>query len=261
MTAGFLMAVLAMVIGIVMVVPEYAKPAVGAGAAPVTSADPSPGVSARPFTAAAEVPTSDPPNKLRKKYRWPVRGGDVHSWYEPSKTGRFEIGGQRMHDGLLITWFEGAAVKAAHSGTVLAAGREWIEHVGYDGSLDEVKRRIKRKKGRWADFPSGVVIDDGNGYHSVYTELKDIRVKPGQKVKAGHVIGGMATAEGKLMMRYRLIRMDGPPMKVHQSDRKLGYPDYARERVDPVAVLNLKARTMPRIKRPPPDDAPRLSDY
>jgi hypothetical protein len=46
--------------------------------------------------------------------------------------------------------------------------------------------------------------------------------------------------------------MDGRPMKVHASDRKLGYPTYARERVDPLAVLKLDARRMPELmgKRP-----------
>jgi hypothetical protein len=144
---------------------------------------------------------------------------------------------------------------------VVAAGRDWIQHVGYDGPLDEIERKIERKKGPWADFPRGVVIDDGNGYYSVYTELQDLKVKPGDKVKAGTIIGSMSAAESKLMMRYRLIRMDGLQMKVHQSDRQLGYPDYARERVDPTVVLDLEAPRMPRVKRPPPDDPPRLSDY
>jgi hypothetical protein len=205
-------------------------------------------------------PTSRPPNKLRK-YRWPVRGGDIVSWYEPSADGRFEVGGKRIHDGLLITWFEGAAVKAAHSGTVMAAGRDWIEHVGYDGPLDEIQRRIKRKKGPGADFPRGVVIDDGNGYYSVYTEIKDLRVKPGDAVTVGQPIAGMAKAERKLMMRYRLVRMDGPLMKVDESARQRGYPFYARERIDPTAVLDLEAKRMPKVKRPRPEDPPRLSEY
>ncbi len=254
------MAVLVIVLGIVIAAPEYAKPAVGAAAVPSASPEVAAGEAAAPTAAAVETPTSAPPNKLRK-YRWPVRGGDIVSWYEYDPSGRFEIGRKRVHDGLLITWFEGAAVKAAHSGTVVAAGRDWVEHVGYDGPLDEIRRNIERKKGRWADFPLGVVIDDGNGYYSVYTELQDLAVEPGQNVKAGHIIGGMAQAEKKEMMRYRLIRMDGPPMKVHESDRKLGYPDYARERVDPLIVLSLKAKTTPRVKRAPPDDRPRLSEY
>ena len=43
--------------------------------------------------------------------------------------------------------------------------------------------------------------------------------------------------------------------------RERGYPDYARERVDPLAVLDLKAKRKPKIKRRPPADPPRLSDY
>jgi hypothetical protein len=261
MTAGFLMAVIALIVGIVIAVPEYAKPAAGAGVVASPSADPSAGPEGHAANLTPlDAPTSVPPNKLRK-YRWPVRGGDVHTWFEYRPDGRFEIDNQRVHDGILITWFKGALVKAAHRGRVVAAGRDWIQHVGYDGPLDEIERKIERKKGPWADFPRGVVIDDGNGYYSVYTELQDLKVKPDDKVKAGTIIGSMSAAESKLMMRYRLIRMDGLQMKVHQSDRQLGYPDYARERVDPMVVLDLEAPRMPRVKRPPPDDPPRLSDY
>jgi hypothetical protein len=159
-------------------------------------------------------------------------------------------------------------VKAAHKGTVVAAGRDWARHVGFDGPMDRVYARYakvengkKRAKSQKPLFSQGVVVDDGNGYYSVYTELKDLRVQPGDKVKPGQIIGHMSLAEGKYMMRYRLVRMDGPLMKVHDSARERGYPDYARERVDPLAVLDLKAKRKPKIKRQPPAEPPRLSDY
>ena len=110
-------------------------------------------------------------------------------------------------------------------------------------------------------FPQGIVIDDGNGYYSVYTEIKDFLVKPGEVVKAGQPIGHMAKAEGMQMMRYRLVRMDGPMMRVHESARLKGYPFYARERVDPLVVLNTEAQRMPAMRRKPPANPPRLSEY
>lgn len=257
LTASFLVLVIAAVLVIVVAAPEYAKPAAGASLAEVSS-EPSPGTSALPTTAAAEVPTSKPPHKL-KGYRWPVRGGIIAKYYDQDREGRFVIDGERVHAGLVITWFEGAAVKAAHKGTVVAAGRDWERAVGYDGSLDKVFKKLGRKKGK----PSlGIVVDDGNGYFSVYSELKDLRVKVGDKVKVGQPIGGMSRAEKRQMMRYRLVRGDGPWMKVHTSDRDRDYPDYARELVDPLVVFNLGANKKPRIdKRPPPADPPRLSDY
>ncbi len=83
------------------------------------------------------TPTSPAPDTL-KGYRWPVRGGMVADYYDWADDGRFVIDGHRVHAGLVITWFEGAIVKAAHEGTVVSAGREWEREVGYDGTLDDL---------------------------------------------------------------------------------------------------------------------------
>jgi murein DD-endopeptidase MepM/ murein hydrolase activator NlpD len=269
MTGGFLVAVIAVVVAIVIAVPQYADPVTGAGAQPISEA-PSPTASGEPEAvrvAVFEEPTSKRPDRLRG-YRWPVRGGMVARYYEAHPKGDFQIAGERMHDGLVITWFEGAMVKAAHKGTVVAAGRDWAEHIGFDGPLDKVYRRYapigKSAKAQKSDkplFPQGIVIDDGNGYYSVYTEIKNLLVQPGDTVKAGQPIAGMSKAEGMQMMRYRLVRMDGPLMRVHESARERGYPLYARERVDPLAVLDAEAKRMPALRRKPPANPPRLSEY
>jgi murein DD-endopeptidase MepM/ murein hydrolase activator NlpD len=282
MTGAFLMAVLAIVLAIVIAAPQYADPdpVAGAGASELSQTDEGaaettlPADEAEVMTASFEAPTSKLPRKLRG-YRWPVRGGMVARYYEAYPKGDFQIAGERMHDGLIITWFEGAKVKAAHKGTVVAAGRDWLEHVGFKGSVDKVYRRYapiddsrkaqKSDKGTQKSdkpaFPQGIVIDDGNGYYSVYTEIKDLLVTVGDKVDAGQPIAGMAVAEGKEMMRYRLVRMDGPWMMVHQSARDRGYPLYARERVDPLAVFATEANHMPLMSRKPPAHPPRLSEY
>jgi len=107
-----------------------------------------------------------------------------------------------------------------------------------------------------------VVIDDGNGYRSVYSELQDLRVEKDQEVKAGDIIGGMSRAEKRQMMRYQLVRIDGDWLKVSDAARRQGFPDYVREHVDPLAVLRLDANKKPRTdKRLPPADPPRLSQY
>lgn len=251
------MAVIAIVLGIVIAAPEYAEPAAGAGLAPVESSEASPDASATPFTVEEVLPTSNPPDKL-KGYRWPVRGGMIAKYYDHDREGRFVIDGERTHTGLVITWFEGARVKAAHDGTVLTVGRDWAEHLGYEGSLDDYYERLARKKQKDS---YGIVIDDGNGYYSVYTEIKDPRVKARDKVKGGQIIAHMSRAEKRQMMRYRLVRTDGRLMKVHASDRELGYPNYAHEQVDPLVVFNLEAAKKPEMRKPPPAEPPRLSDY
>ena len=268
------MAIIAIVLAIVVAAPRYADPVVaGAGADAEPSAEastPAPDDDVEVASAPLPQPTSKTPDKL-KGYRWPVRGGMIARYYEPHAQGDFQIDGVRIHDGIVITWFEGAIVKAAHKGKVVAAGRDWAYHVGFlgdRGDLDELyagyapiddPRKARNSGKPW--FSRGVVIDDGNGYYSVYTEIKDLLVEPGEKVKAGQPIGHMARAEGMQMMRYRLVRMDGLPMRVHGAARQRGYPDYAAERVDPLAVLKTDARKMPQMKRQPPKDAPQLSEY
>ena len=260
------MAVIAIVLAIVIAAPQYAKPAALVAVAPIASGEPVP--SAAPAdTAVAAAMTSAPPEEL-KGYRWPVRDGQVIRYFGADKAGRFEVDGRRFHDGIVITRFEGAPVKAAHKGKVMAVGRDWVQQAGYKGSPDQALARFDKelkglkKQGREADeYPLGVVIDDGNGYYSVYTELQELLVKPRDRVERGQPLGQMSKAEKKQMMRYRLVRMDGPLMKVHQSARAQGYPDYARERVDPLAVLDTEAKRMPRMKRQPPKDPPRLSEY
>jgi hypothetical protein len=256
-SGGFLLAVIAAILLIVVAVPEYAEPAQGSSdTVPVAGLAASPSPSSEP--EAAPDPTSPLPTEL-KGYKWPVRGGMVVDYYDWDDDGPFVIDGRRVHGGLVITWFDGAIVKAAHAGTVVAAGRDWRDHVGYDDDLDDYYAKLKRKKQK----PSlGVVIDDGKGYRSVYSELKDLRVEPGQRVKAGAVIGGMEFAEKRYMVRYALVRMDGAWLKVAQKERDRGFPEYAREHVDPLAVLRMDTDKKPRTdKRLPPAHPPRLSKY
>ena len=256
MTGGFLMAVIAIALAIVLAAPQYAEPASAADPATdlqTVSAEAESEDEAIAFEALPE-PESKRPGKLRG-YRWPVRGGMVDTYFEHDSRGIVEIEGKRIHDGLLITWFEGATVKAAHEGTVVAAGRDWARHTGFYDSLDGVYARYAdgngKKSGKPA-FPQGIVVDDGNGYYSVYSELKGLQVKPGDKVKPGQPIGRMTVAEGRNgMMRYRLIRMDGKPMRVSEAARDKGYSDYARERINPLAVLNLKATKAPKLPGKP----------
>ena len=264
-SGGFLLVVIVAALAIVIAAPQYAEPALAADDSAAESPDPS----LDPTADTAHVfypvvPESDEPGELRG-YKWPVTGGgQVHTFYDYDPKGVFQVDGQRIHDGIVITWFEGATVKAAHRGKVVAAGRDWARHVGFKDPPEELYKRYAKgggSKSKKPVFPQGVVIDDGNGYYSVYTELKALQVEKDQKVKAGQIIGRMSNAEGKYMMRYRLVRMDGEWMQVSDAARAKGYPAYARERIDPLAVLDRKAKRRPKMPNKPPRNPPRQSQY
>ena len=86
---------------------------------------------------------------------------------------------------------------AAHDGSVLAVGRKFDQKVGWVGDLTPYLDRLEAKK-LWWSLPIVVVIDDGNGYRSIYAHFWWTVVKTGQHVHAGQVIGyegatGLAT--------------------------------------------------------------------
>jgi murein DD-endopeptidase MepM/ murein hydrolase activator NlpD len=181
-------------------------------------------------------------------YRWPKTVGRLTSFYDYRSTGFLVLDGRRIHEGIDIASFCGAAVRAAHRGTVLAAGRDFAHHVGFSDSLEPFYQRLRRR-GEMNRLPITVVIDDGNGYRSVYAHLASASVKRGQTVKRGEVIGtegatGNATG---CHLHYELIRMDGPWMRVAPDRvRRERYPAWVRERVDPLRVLSLDDPKAPR---------------
>jgi murein DD-endopeptidase MepM/ murein hydrolase activator NlpD len=247
------MAVVVAAVTIVIATPKFAEPAIG-GAPALGSADVS--SSPTPAIAVAQGPTSKPPERL-KGYKWPLRGGTMLEYFEWDRSGFLTVEGKRINEGLVMSWFEGAWVKAPHKGEVVATGRQWATEAGFEDPMDDVIKKLGKKKRGAKRMPAGVVIDDGNGYHSVITGLKELSVEVGDKVKAGQVIGRMAEA---CCVRYELVRMDGGWMRVAQTFiERDGYPRYTRERVDPLLVLDLEKKKAPGMaKRPPPEDPPRL---
>jgi len=172
-------------------------------------------------------------------YIWPTRNALITSRFAPRDFGGFLLlDGQEVHDGLDIATFCGNKVRAAHDGTVLYAGRNFDPYLGYWGDAAAIYARLERL-GRVNDQPIVVVIDDGNGYRSVYVHLQRADVEAGMVVAAGDNIGlegatGFATG---CHVHYGLIRMDGSWQNLVPRLEQFGYPLKVRERIDPLLVL------------------------
>jgi len=221
-------------------IPTATLPAVG---------DESPGQPAEP------PPTSAEPEALNG-YHWPLFHARITSFFQPRDTGFLIVDGQRIHQGLDITTFCGDHVTAAHAGTVVAAGRHFGDQIGFITPPDAFYAKYQ-KAGTMGQLPIVVVVDDGNGYRSMYVHLAQASVEVGDHVNAGDTVGleGMTGNATGCHLHYELVRMDGPwmrvaPEQVHQNH----YPMWQRARIDPLRVLSLKdpraARLVPGINPP-----------
>lgn len=205
-------------------------------------------------------PTSAPPEEL-EGYRWPMNGGRVTTWFQPVDGGFVVVDGERVHDGMDIATFCGDYILSAHDGVVLYAGRSYESFLGHDGPTDEFYAQLKKKKLTKKALPIVVVIDDGNGYRSLYAHLSRAEVEAGQVVGAGQLIGregatGHATG---CHLHYGLVRTDGAYVPIaRELVKKWRYPLRTRERIDPLRVFNLFDLTAPREVpgRPPPAWSP-----
>lgn len=145
-----------------------------------------------------------------------------------------------MHDGIDISSFCGAHVVAAHDGVVLSAGRHYEGYTGWVGDLGPYRDRLDRRSG-WGGLAIGVVIDDGNGYRSIYLHLNLATVEKGDVVRAGDMLGyqgstGVATG---CHLHYAIFsplerRTIGVDPKLTRETR---LPNLKIARIDPLLVL------------------------
>jgi murein DD-endopeptidase MepM/ murein hydrolase activator NlpD len=98
------------------------------------------------------------------------------------------VDGQLFHDGIDMATFCGDRVVAAHDGVVVAAGRHYDAMMGWVGDLHPYLTRLDKKQ-LWNTLPIVLVVDDGNGYRSVYAHFEKVVVKKGATIKAGQFIG------------------------------------------------------------------------
>ncbi len=142
-------------------------------------------------TPSPTPPPPTPPSQLTG-YVWPLDKASRYTitlTFGPSEEwGEFLVDGELFHDGLDIATNCGDRVKAAHDGVVLTAGRDYVDFLGWQGDLTAFKKRFSTPKWK-SGLPIVIVIDDGNGYRSIYGHESKVAVKAGQHVKAGQVIG------------------------------------------------------------------------
>jgi murein DD-endopeptidase MepM/ murein hydrolase activator NlpD len=93
----------------------------------------------------------------------------------------------------------------------------------------------------WNDLPNVVVIDDGNGYRSIYAHFRDVTVRVGQQVKAGQQIGheGATGHASGCHVHYGLYSpLETKTFGVRADILKsLRVPRFEIARIDPLLVL------------------------
>ncbi|HEX9043595.1 MAG TPA: M23 family metallopeptidase [Candidatus Limnocylindrales bacterium] len=160
----------------------------GGASAPAAASPPAAAPDGSPAGSTPTVPALAPDPRTLTGYRWPLTKGRLTTDYGPTDGGTWVVDGARFHDGIDLASFCGDRVGAAHDGVVLAAGRVFDAYLGWIGDLGPYEARLDAKH-LWLDLPITVVIDDGDGYRTIYAHLSEATVKPGEAVHAGQLVG------------------------------------------------------------------------
>ena len=199
-------------------------------------ATPPPGPAPTPTPKATPTP---PPLEGLTGYQWPLRGR-LTLGFRHTAWGSRLVDGERFHDGIDIATFCGDRIVAAHDGVVLAAGRKFDDHVGWIGDLQPYYERLDRTS-LWGSLPIVVVIDDGNGYRSIYAHFREVTVKKGQRVEAGQVLGyeGATGRASGCHLHYGLFSpYETERFGLHpDTAKRMKLPRWEIARVDPLLVL------------------------
>lgn len=203
------------------------------------------------------TPTPDPtapPAATLGDYRWPLPNGRETLPFGPSPWGSRVVDGEPFHDGLDLATFCGDRIVAAHGGTVLAAGRRYDQHMGWIGDLAPYLDRLEAK-GLWSTLPIVVVIDDGNGYRSMYAHFSKVVVKKGDTVKAGRLLGyeGQTGRASGCHLHYGLFSPHETATFGLSPDvaKRMALPERLIARIDPLLVLPERPKSTKRPSAPP----------
>ena len=204
-----------------------------------------------PKPTPTPVPTPAPLEDLTG-YVWPLKGR-LTLGFEHSGWGSRLVNGERFHDGIDVATSCGDPIRAAHRGIVLAAGRHFDDYVGWIGDLKPYYRRLN-KKDLWDTLPIAVVIDDGNGYRSIYAHFSKVLVKAGDVVKAGQQIGleGDTGRASGCHLHYGLFSpYETKRFGLHpDTAKRLKLPRSEVARVNPLLVLPYRQGISPASMKP-----------
>ena len=173
-------------------------------------------------------------------YVWPVPKARLTQSFGPSDAGTLIVDGKPFHDGIDLASWCGGPVRAAHDGVVLTSGRFFDPYVGHRGNLAAYNARLTARH-KWLDLPIVIVIDDGNGYRSIYAHFLRVVVHEGDVVKAGQIIGaeGATGHASGCHLHYGLfspLETSSFEMDPATADRLL-LPHEVIARIDPLRVL------------------------
>jgi murein DD-endopeptidase MepM/ murein hydrolase activator NlpD len=192
-------------------------------------------------------------------YVWPLANGRITLPYKAIPGGTRIKDGRLFHDGIDIASHCGDTVRAAHDGFVVAAGRRFDDWVGWVGDLGPYYRTLDTKK-LWDDLPIVVVINDGNGYRSMYAHFGRITVAVGDRVRAGQRIGyeGMTGHASGCHVHYGLFSPAETATFGVRADllKKLHLPTAEIARIDPLLVLPFGEEALRRRRTPPAEGWP-----
>lgn len=181
-----------------------------------------------------------PPLASLTGYRWPLPKGRLTQPFGRTRSGSRVMDGKPFHDGVDLATFCGDRIVAAHDGLVLAASRRYDDVIGWLGDLTAYYRRLDAKK-LWSTLPIVVVIDDGNGYRSMYAHFEKVVVKRGQRVRAGDLLGyeGRTGNASGCHLHYGLFSpSEGGETAIEPGvARRMKLPRAEIARVDPLLVL------------------------
>ena len=187
-----------------------------------------------------DIPERPPAVTSLVGYRWPLLKGRLTQPFGATRWGSRVVDGKPFHDGIDLATFCGDRIVAAHDGVVLAAGRHYDEVIGWLGDLTAYYRRLDAKK-LWSTLPIVVVIDDGNGYRSMYAHFEKVVVKPGQRVRAGDLLGreGRTGNASGCHLHYGLYSPLEPTVIAIEPGvaKRMKLPRAEIARIDPLLVL------------------------
>ncbi len=193
-------------------------------------------------------------------YRWPLLHARVTLPFGPWHDASRIVDGKAFHDGVDLATFCGDRIGAAHDGIVVAAGRHYDSQMGWVGDLGPYFERLDAKS-LWTTLPIVVVIDDGNGYRSIYAHFSKIVVKRGDVVHAGQLLGneGRTGRASGCHLHYGLFSLEetatfgiDPTVAEHMK-----LPAWEIARIDPLLVLPPRTTPSPvpaAAPGPYPDD-------